>query len=180
MLDTLYTSPTYNSYATEAEIDPLMQHLEALNGTTPWTPLTTQQREAQIINATEWLNGMDWIGTKNPAIVVRTMDLPRDGLTYDDGTVIPNTQIPDGVQQAMACFIWGVMATGGVTATPTAGAVIEKKVGDVTVKYADSGTAGTIDMQDYSEGCASKYLDTAWYVSDAAYGIGSIGLRRGF
>ncbi len=180
MLDTLYTSPTYNAYATEAEMDPLMQHLEALNGTTPWTPLSTTQKEAQIINATEWINGMAWIGTKNPAIVVRTMDLPRDGLTYDDGTVIPDTVIPDGVLSAMACFIWGVMAAGGTTATPVAGAVVEKKVGDVTVKYSDSGTAGTVDMVDYYENCASRYLDTDWYASEAVTGIGSIGLRRGF
>lgn len=183
-LDTTYTSATFNTYITEAEADTLVGNQEILNGSIGWSSLPAGSKEVHILNAVREVNAKDWAGARSAGIIVTNMEFPRSGLTYKDGSAVPDTLIPEDIKSLTACYIYKWIKTGGSgQSTAVIGAVKSKSVGGVTIQYeTGGGSSTTTTLTTDEDACLSGYIDDSWIGGGATTslaGIGSVGKTRG-
>lgn len=99
-----------------------------------------------IVNA---LHADAWDGW--PATTVQRLPVPRSGMTYPSGAVIPNTIIPDQLQDATSEMARRLLEAGGLPDTPSdteAQAVGLKKLkaGPIELEFDKNGYVAGIDL----------------------------------
>ena len=146
----------YVSYSTVAEanyqldVDPTRHD--------SWEANTTVQKEEDLVTATMRLDVLDWRGEKAGGPTQRNA-WPRTGMTYSDGTPIPDDIVPYDVERATA------LLAGSITMNPSyanhgnstvTGTIQSVRAGSVQITYAGGGATvtqtETVPLQD----------ETAW------------------
>ena len=167
-LDTLYTSPTYNSFFSVAEMSGFIQRIKWTHGgDAAWLALSLADQESIILGSVNYINGHQWIGTLNSAVIVTTMTWPRDPY---------GTTTPSDIGLASACWILNSLnglGQGGSTAA--IGAIKKRKVGDVSIEY-ETGGGGSGAIEEKT--CAEKYAGLYLILEVASGGIGGVGLGK--
>ena len=176
-LNTDYTAPDFNSYATTAEMDVIISAHSLVFGDAGWDALTDEAKIAQILNAVRFINKQEWAGEKSLDVIAAAMQFPRVGLP---GSIV--TAIPDQVKELLGCLIHAQLTGAGASPLGnTTGAVMLKKktVGKVTTEY-DAAPVSFPGVDDDKNPCISELIPDGWVnESDSFGGIGSVGLRRG-
>jgi len=167
-LDTTYTSPTYDSFFTVAEMDDYVQAVKfQQGGDQKWLALSETDKEILTKSAVSYINGLTWEGTQNVDIVVLTMLWPRDPY----GTVTP-----DEIGYAMACYMLRTINVGS-TSNAAIGAIKKKKVAGVEVEY-ETGGAIAAATQIHVLSCAEQYAELYLIPLRLSGGIGGVGLGK--
>lgn len=128
-----------NVFASVAFAD---SYLGARGGGTTWSTAATEAKEAALVQATDYLNGMPWKGRK--AVAGRVLAWPRVDATDADGYVIADNIVPEQVQAA--CVELALLAVQGkplLSAIERGGKVKRKKVGPIETEFEDGAPAGT-------------------------------------
>lgn len=122
-----------NSYATIEICD----QWQAERGSTVWLAgVDKERKDAALIRATDYLNGLKWVGRK--AAPGRIMAWPRIDASDADGWVVPPDSVPQAVVFAQ-CYLAG-LALGGKDLQPLlerGGRIQSEKVGDLNTTYFD-------------------------------------------
>lgn len=180
-LDIVWNSPTYNAYATVAEIDELIAAYSVEYGSDfGWSALLEDldqtQKSDMIIRASWALFSTKFRGTKNAAIVPAAYKLhfPRSGLKYPGGGDVPeimpgevDPRAPNEIRQYVA--LWCLQSLYKKT-TDVNGSLKSKTVEDVTETY---GTA----QRDFTVDALNPILaiPVEWLVSQSTLGFGGVG-----
>ena len=111
-----------------------------------WTASATAEKEAGLIQATQYLDGnYDWIG-EHPGSNTQVLGWPRNNARDSEGRDV--TGIPDAVKNA--CCELALLALEGplVPAEDRGGEIKSAKAGPVAVEYMDSapGAGRTFDF----------------------------------
>jgi len=183
LFETDWTSADYNAYCEIADIDALMDQLEVLNGSIGWGILDSGVKEVHIVNASKRLSSVEFSGALNPLVITNNpMKFPRSGLTYQNGTPVPEDIIPNEVCGFVACFIYDWIASGRTTTqSSNVGAIKSKKVGDVSITY-ETGGSIIQPSEDGGADCIDNNIPSGWYedeLSSTIGGIGTVGTKRG-
>ena len=128
-------SVDYKSYSSLSEAN-------AVNNVDPtrrdaWGKLDDAGKKRDLIAATNRLDLLPWRGEKAGG-ASQANAFPRKGLTYEDGTDVPDDAIPDALQRANALLAGSIAVRPGQAdqgAAPSA--VSEVKAGSVAVKFAN-------------------------------------------
>ena len=161
-LNTDYTAPDFNSYATTAEMDVIISAHSLVFGDAGWDALTDEAKIAQILNAVRFINKQEWAGEKSLDVIAAAMQFPRVGLP---GSIV--TAIPDQVKELLGCLIHAQLTGAG--ASPLGN----------TTEY-DAAPVSFPGVDDDQNPCISELIPDGWVnESDSFGGIGSVGLRRG-
>lgn len=123
-----------NSYATIEICD----QWQAERGSTVWPAGVEEKlsKEAALIRAADYLNGLKWVGRK--AAPGRIMAWPRIGASDADGYVVPPDSVPQAVVFAQ-CYLAG-LAFDGKDLQPLlerGGRIQSEKVDDLNTTYFD-------------------------------------------
>lgn len=87
----------YISYASVAEADAYLL-VDPTRGPT-WAGLTTEQKGINLISSTRQLDTFSYKGEKAGGSA-QPNQWPRTGVTYPDGTSVPDDEVPAGIQNA--------------------------------------------------------------------------------
>lgn len=166
MLDTDYTSPTYDSYSDLPTMEDAISNVGLLLDNTFWGTLDEPTKEGLIKLATRDINKYDWKGEQNAAIIVASMLWPRTDIDN-----VGDTEIPYDLILRMACWIShnARQSTLGQT-----GAIESKSVGEVSVSYSTSNV-GNVNQNDPCSDYGSEYMES----NTSFGGVGSVSKRRG-
>ena len=96
-LDTTYTSATFNSYMSIADVDTEVAALAGIYPVTKWQSLGDTEKEGIIKQATKDLNSFSFVGALNDSILT-DMLWPRSNALYANGLEIDETVIPQFVK----------------------------------------------------------------------------------
>lgn len=97
MLDSVYTSATYNSYvATVAEMDLLINSLDGVVDVSKWCALDNEKiKENLILRSVDDFNSFCYSGSLTTGVISPyNMMYPRTGVCYKNGIEIVSTTIP--------------------------------------------------------------------------------------
>jgi hypothetical protein len=109
----------------------------------PEPPLDAQtiaQKEAALVRATDYLNGLAWKGKR--AAPGRIMAWPRAGVTDSDGYTITANEVPEAVKAA-CCYLAGQIFNG-VDPQPVlerGNRIASESVGSLSTSYFENATA---------------------------------------
>lgn len=105
-----------------------------------WAAADEAAREAALILAMDYLNGLRWKGRR--AACGRLPAWPRLGVTDADGYAIPADAVPAAVVSAQ-CYLAGVAVSGGdlQPVLERGGAVRREKVGSLETEYCQGAPA---------------------------------------
>ena len=155
-----------NSYAAVADCD----GWQGARGSTIWpappaepdNDLNLAAKEAALIKATDYLNGLGWNGKRAPG--GRVMAWPRIGAVDADGYSIDENTIP-GAVQAACCYLAGV-AYSGTDLQPIlerGGRIQSESVGSLSTSYFQDAANRDIYsvLADLLHGLASEFDDYA-------------------
>ncbi|HSW65281.1 MAG TPA: DnaT-like ssDNA-binding protein [Dissulfurispiraceae bacterium] len=121
------TRPTgANTYASLADADAYW----ADRGNSTWEDATDDEKAAALIQATDYLNGLPWIGRK---VAIRVMAWPR----YDvivDSYALGSDEIPDEVVQA-TCYMAGEIIGGATPLAATDRPLTKLTAGAVSMEW---------------------------------------------
>lgn len=179
-LDTVYTSPTYNSFFSIAEITAFINiKIIYFPNDGNWSQLTDTDKEKYILAAVEWINKIKWKGNRHSGIVVPIMSWPREGIYFITGEEAVNTTTPNSIGRAMACYILHILhGSMSQTAAQATGAIKSKTVGKVSIQY-------DVGVQAYSgtppqDSCLINNVESSWYYDlvGAAKKLGTVPIRR--
>ena len=121
------TMPTgANSYASVSDADAY----HASRGLTAWAAATTADKEAALVKATDYLNGLAWHGSK---VDKRVMAWPRHG-AEDDGWIIASNVVPGAVVSA-CCEAAGAILSGVAPLAVQDRSMSSIKDGPVNIEY---------------------------------------------
>ena len=172
-LDTVHTSPTYDSFFTLLEMEDFITAVKyAHGGAATWDLLTDLDKENQIKFSVSYINSQPWLGTLDPTIIVPFMTWPR--VEY---IPTPPPNAPNEIGYTMACYILKALNGTEDTVGPAIGAVKKKTVGGVSIEYETGSSVASVveDVETCAEQYSSAYLLVAPSLSG---GIGGVGLRR--
>ncbi len=116
-----------NTYATVGEADAYL----ALRGIDAWADATTEEKEAALIKAADYLNGLSWHGRK---VASRVMAWPRADMVDADGYGISSGEIPEAVVDA-CCYMAGEFIGGADPLAAQDRALSSMKVGSVEMAW---------------------------------------------
>ena len=139
LTDINYSGEVYKSYASLTEANRIL----AVDTTrfSAWDPLDDAAKNRFLIAATERLDLETWQGEKTGGAAQHNA-FPRTGLTYEDGTDIPDNVIPDDLARATA------LLAGTLAVTPSAASV-----GSQSARNVSRVKAGPVEVQfEESEG----------------------------
>lgn len=88
----------YQSYASLAEAD-LRLAVDATRKVT-WEALTDEQKNINLVAATNRLDLELWVGEKTGGEGVQENKWPRTNVTYEDGTAVPTDEVPIELENA--------------------------------------------------------------------------------
>ncbi len=114
----------------------------ANRGITIWAPLLTEQKEAALIRATEYIRQQfrsRWAGYRKT--MTQALDWPRECVPYNDGPsteFYPNDAVPNEVRDA--CAELALSAAAG-DLSPNVGRLVKRRKTDVLETDFESGSA---------------------------------------
>lgn len=140
---------TYVSYASVAEADAFLA-VDPVRATA-WAALSTDAKGQKLVAATRRLNGLSWLGAKTGGDAAQPDAFPRTGLTYPDGSVVPDDEVPREVEEA-TCLLAGTITINAAASQSGSSATNTRRVkaGSAEVEFFRP-TAG-VPLQD----------ETAW------------------
>jgi hypothetical protein len=116
-----------NAYVSVADAD--AYHLA--RSSAEWAAATDPAKEAAILSATLWLNGLSWRGRK---VASRVMAWPREDVVDGDGYEISNDTVPAAVADACAELAGAII--GGADPLGVQDRTINQmSVGSVSITY---------------------------------------------
>lgn len=123
-----------NSYATTATADTYLGD----RGYTAWAGYTTAQKQARLINATQYVdNAYKWPGVKQDT--ANALNWPRSGAYDAEGTGIDNDTIPQALKDAV-CL--AALESSLVETLDRGGAVQSETVAVISKTYFASASPG--------------------------------------
>lgn len=177
-LDTDYTSPTYDAYATVATMDSFISAQVIVGGGTDggWSTMDEPTKEVMVKASTDYADTINWEGTTNVDIVEPYRTQPRDNLYYPNGTVVPADVVQQPVIAMMACWIIATLNDNSSSTTNASG-IKKKKVGDVEIEYLVSDQSDAFITA--IDQCPAKHLPEEWFTSSVVLGaFGTVGMSR--
>ena len=120
------------------------------------------EKEAALVKAADYLNGLSWRGRKVKADEPRVMAWPRTGATDSDGWEIGEDVIPYAVKAASAFL--ARLALGGQDLQPVlerGGRIQREKVGSLETEFFDDAPARDVycGLADLLKGLAADFDD---------------------
>jgi hypothetical protein len=181
MFDTDFTSPGFNAYVDIATITPAVEFLERINGSIGWEAMPVADKEAQIVNSSFSLANIEFSGVLNPLVVTNNpMHFPRSGLFYKNGNAVPEDQIPNEINNYVACYLFEWISNNrSTTGSSSIGMVRKKKVDDVEIEFETGSSIAEVTV-DGSDLCMASYIPEDWvYKTETSIlGVGSVGKMR--
>lgn len=123
----------YVSYATLAEanarlaVDPVRS--------AAWSALTDDQKGINLVAGTNRLDLLDWEGEKAGGATQENA-WPRTGVTYKDGTAVPDDEVSHGVEVATILLAGTISLTPATSGAGSSGSNIEEvQAGSARVKF---------------------------------------------
>ena len=141
----------------------------AARGHDDWPPeptedVVTAAKEAALVTATDYLNGLRWYGLKAMADQPRTMAWPRVGAYDSDGYEIGQNVVPPAVKAANS-FLARLVFTGTdlQPILERGGRVQSEKVGSLSTSYFEDSASRDVytGLADLLRGLASDFEDYA-------------------
>ena len=142
---------TYKSYATVAEAD-IALAIDPVRGTA-WGLLVGEDKEKHLAAATRRLDVLNWLGAK-AAGASQVNAWPRSGMTYQDGTEVPETAIPNDLELATCLLAGSVGQDAAASNVVNQTAPIRKvKAGSVEVEFseAQSGSSNSASLNQIAD-----------------------------
>ena len=134
-VETGQQSTTANSYVTVANYD---SYLDARY--VGRTDISDAQAEAYILRATDYFEGLNFIGMK--ATEIQSMQWPRSGINID-GYGKDSTEIPKEVLIAIYELAYGFEQGYGIN-DPISRETVKEKIGEIEVEYKSSSADRTL------------------------------------
>ena len=128
--------PGADSFVSLAEADSYL----AKRGRGNWPPAPAQgtdpettRKQAALIRAADYLNGLNWKGRK---LSGRVLAWPRAEVVDEDGRAVPETEVPEAVRAA-ACRLAELILSGTELQPllPRGGAIKSESAGTLSVTY---------------------------------------------
>lgn len=123
-----------NAYASVATVDAWATER---GRNAAWLALSTAAKEAAIVQATDYLNGLRWFGKK---VAQRVMAWPRVGVLDIDGWPYGSDEVPDVVVY-VCCYLAGEIAAGDDLLASQDRAMASVAVGSIRVEYEKGSSA---------------------------------------
>lgn len=131
--------PTANTYISIADAD--TYHGD--RGNTAWADAIISAKEAALIKATQWLDGMyrkRWLGKRLTA--VQMLGWPRAGAVDHEGYELPSHEVPIRVGYAVAEVALLVVVGQDINPVLERGGRIKReKIGPIETEFADGAPA---------------------------------------
>tara|TARA_B100000768_G_scaffold73659_1_gene70562 strand:+ start:577 stop:1056 length:480 start_codon:yes stop_codon:yes gene_type:complete len=134
-VETGQQSTTANSYVTVANYD---SYLDARY--VGRTDISDAQAEAYILRATDYFEGLNFIGMK--ATEIQSMQWPRSGINID-GYGKDSNEIPKEVLTAIYELAYGFEQGYGIN-DPISRETVKEKIGEIEVEYKSSSADRTL------------------------------------
>lgn len=131
----------YTSYASVAEADVRL----AVDATrkTAWEALTTDEKGANLVAATNRLDLELWIGEKTGGEGAQENKWARTGVTYEDGTAVSTTEVPIEVENATIILAGSIALDATLADSGTSGSNTKRvKAGSAEVTFFRSTLPG--------------------------------------
>ena len=125
-------SNDFVAYASVGEVDTAMS-VDPVRSS-GWDALSNSEKEIRIIAATHRLNILSWLGQKAGGPTQKNA-WPRSGLTYEDGSDVPDDEVPYAVELATAIIAANAPRT--TAQTSSGGAVKKIKAGSAEIEYSE-------------------------------------------
>ena len=111
--------------------------LSVKRGIDAWADATTEEKEAALIKAADYLNGMSWQGRKAAS---RVMAWPRADMVDADGYGISSGEIPEAVVDG-CCYMAGEFIGGADPLAAQDRALSSMKLGSVEMAWEQGSNA---------------------------------------
>lgn len=121
-------------YEVYADVDTANVYLEASFSATAWRDADDTTKGRALVSATRQLDALSWNGEKtDPA---QTLQWPRSGLTYPDGTEVPEDEVPIEIVNA-CCELAAMIIDGTFTQNSAniASGTRRLKAGSAEIEY---------------------------------------------
>lgn len=123
-----------NTYAAIATADAYHQ----ARGFAAWDAATEDEKASALIRATDYLNGLSWMGTK---VERRVMAWPRYDVVDGDGWDIASNVVPEAVVNA-CCYMAGEFVGGADPLAAQDRTMSSMSVGSISMSW-DAGASQT-------------------------------------
>lgn len=168
MINTDWSDPAFNSYATLAELDALAAEAQSVRSTDKWTALDDPSKEAYAIQATVWMSQFAYCGSLEATVASPKACWPRTGTAYLNGLPVDDTEVPQAIKQSQfircldALDGLGVSHTSGTTA---AGQIKKEVLDSLQTEYFESSGSNSFDAQTKR---TSAYRSLEWAICDSS------------
>ena len=126
-------SVDYMAYASVAEADATLAVDPTRRAT--WAALTDEDKGTYLVSATNRLDLLSWQGSKAGG-AAQVNAFPRTGLTYEDGTSVPDDAIPRNLERATSLLAGSIASTPGHADEGTSSTAISRvKAGSAEVEF---------------------------------------------
>jgi len=171
-LTTDFTSPSYDAYANIAEVDALIFATVAITKDDfGYSDLNVLEKEIHIRHASTQIVDINFRGILHEDVIAPRMVFPRSGLTYENGVEVDENSVPIQVKNLLVCKILDNLRTG----IEPIQAIKTKKVGDVSITYADKEQSINKIEEDV---CIKNTIPHQWVAYSSTLGIGSVGKKK--
>lgn len=148
----------YISNASVAEADAYLA-VDPVRGTS-WAALTNDQKGSRLVAATRRLNLLDWAGEKTGGAAQQDA-WPRTGVTYPDGTAVPDNEVPQEVEDATILLAGTINLTASASQAGSSGSNKKRvKAGSAEVEFFRP-TAGAQLQDETAWALAKMFLGSA-------------------
>lgn len=147
----------YVSYASVAEADAYLA-VDPVRSAA-WAALSTDQKGQKLVAATRRLDQLNWNGQKTGTDAAQPNAWPRTGLTYPDGTAVPDDEVPQAVEDA-CCLLAGSIAINAKAAESGSSASNTKRVKAGTAEVEFFRPTAGVPLQDESAWALVKFYTT--------------------
>ena len=123
----------YTAYADVAEADPVLA-VDPVR-MAAWAALETDPKGIRLIASTNRLDLLSWLGSKTGG-AAQANAWPRSGLVYEDGTPVPDDEIPRNLERATILLAGSIASTPAQADAGTSGRAISSvKAGSAEVEF---------------------------------------------
>jgi len=162
----------YIAYASVAEADAYLA-VDPVRGAA-WDVLTDDQKGARLVSATRRLDLLAWAGEKTGGASQENA-WPRTGVTYPDGTAVPDDEVPLEVENATILLAGTINLTASAANAGTSGNNKKRvKAGSAEVEYFRP-TTGTQLQDDTAFALVRIFLGSQSAMTTASLGARATG-----
>lgn len=160
----------YISYASLVEANRLLNTDPTREAA--WEALSDDQKGKNLVAATRRLDLLNWAGQKTGGDATQDNAWPRTGVTYPDGTAVPDSIVPRAVENATILLAGSITLSAANANAGTAGSNIERvRAGSAEVQFFRPTIPGPVLQDETAFQLVAPFLSGA--------GAGAFGLASG-